>query len=85
MRGCFSAFGCDIELYLWPHFGIGTKSVWSPSRLGSNIGFLPLALYQHCDKLGLLVYFNLRGDANEWEGESSNIWMDDKFLVLFQH
>ena len=39
-----SWFGCDIELYLWPHFGIGTRSVWSPSRFGFNIG---LCLWLH--------------------------------------
>ena len=39
-----SRFGCDIELYLWPHFGIGTRSVWSPSRFGFNIG---LCLWLH--------------------------------------
>ena len=25
---CDGWFGCDIELYLWPHFGIGIRSVW---------------------------------------------------------
>ena len=29
-------FGCDIELYPWPLFGIGTRSVWSPSN-GINV------------------------------------------------
>ncbi len=35
---CDGWFGCDFELYLWPHFGIGTRSVWLPSRFGFNTG-----------------------------------------------
>jgi hypothetical protein len=46
-------FGCDIELYPWPHFGIGTRSVWSPSRFGFNIG---LCLWLHFG-IGILVAF----------------------------
>ncbi len=37
MRGCFSAFGCDIELLFLATFGIGTRSVWSPSGLGHSL------------------------------------------------
>ena len=37
-------FGCDIELYPWPHFGIGTRRVWSPFRFCFDIG---LCLWLH--------------------------------------